>query len=178
MFGDTALQSTVPLQPSTFLPERPPSQDSTPTTPLLTSLRDTFEQYSSRISESTKRDVFETFQVLQNLCPTVEKLQSEAQNSVARNKEALSTVNGFYDQTAAVLQGTLKTLRPVHNESPLKKYITEWAKEIQEHLHSLSWSNSDLKQRTTSLEDDLNRLRSRERQSPTRQRTQACKFAA
>lgn len=92
-------------------------------------------------------------------------LQTTAQDSADRNKEALSTVNGFYNQTAAVLQETLKALRPVHDESAVNRYITELTKEVQGHLHSLTWTNSDLKHWTTLLEDDVNRLRSRERQA-------------
>lgn len=141
------------------------SQDPTPTEKLLISLQNIINQYSLRLNEVTKVDVSDNFDTLQDLCLSVERLQTEAQSSLDKRKADVKTVNRQHAACVTVLHDTIKSFRPASDVSPITRNIADCSKEIQAHLSTLTYAITDLKDHVDQLNSDLDRLRSREQQA-------------
>ena len=152
MFGEDESQShlSFPVQPITFLPERH-VEDPTPGERLIQTLRDVLQQYSNMLEETTKRQVADSFERPQDLCPTVERLSAEAEDSLKRYNERYKSITKHHTQTAGILKNLLKALRPPQDNQPFDNNIVSLAKEIDEKLRSLQFEYSNFQATKTKL---------------------------
>ena len=146
IFGDDDPPHTsIPVQPVKFLPDRDLG-DPTPTEQLPTILRNVSQRYSNRLVDTTRRDLSDTFEQLQDLCLAVERLNSEAQDPLNRSNERAKSVTKRYIQTASILQNTLKFRGLPRTTTLSTKTSSAWPKRSPKNFahYSLSTVTSKL----------------------------------